>query len=143
MPTYIPVGRVTVLSVIIMTILVYRSFIQEEVVFSGDSTPAYLLANRLNLGFGFLIYFFLIMLSYAIITYYWGPLKEVLSPLLKDTPLKDLIGEANPTPDAVKPLVVACAAAFALGWDAKYNPFGIILKFARDLIRVPDKAMRR
>jgi hypothetical protein len=39
MPTYIPVGGVIVLSVIIMTILVYRSFIQEEVVFSGDSSP--------------------------------------------------------------------------------------------------------
>jgi hypothetical protein len=132
---------VILLSILLMTILAYRSFALREVQFDGAPVAPNLLTNRLYLSSGFIFYWLLIMLSYTIITYYWGPLSKIVAPYLKDTPLEKLVGDGNRTPDTLVPLVVACAAAWALVWDAKYNPFRIMLEFALDLIRVPDKAM--
>ncbi len=132
---------VILLSILLMTILAYRSFVLREVKFDGASVASNLLTNRLYLSSGFIFYWLLVMLSYTVITYYWGPLSKIVAPYLNKTPLEKLLGDGNQTPDAIVPLVVACAAAWALVWDAKYNPFRIMLEFALDLIRVPDKAL--
>jgi hypothetical protein len=131
---------VILLSILLMTIFAFRSFALHEIKFDGALVAPNLLTNRLYLSSGFIFYWLLVMLSYTVITYYWGPMSKIVAPYLKDTPLEKLVGDGNRTPDAIVPLVVACAAAWALVWDAKYNPFRIMLEFALDLIRVPDKA---
>jgi hypothetical protein len=140
MDNYAP-HLVLVLSVLLMLILTYRSFVKEKLSFNNIFVPASLLTNRIGLGAGFTLYVFLIMLAYTVITYYWGPLSDIVSPFLKGTELEKLVGVGNSTPSAIVPIVVAVIAAFALTWDAKYNPFGIILEFVHDLIRIPDKAL--
>lgn len=132
---------VIILSVFVMIILSHRSFTQEEVSFNGGFVSPSLLTNRFSLGWGFVVYFFLVMLAYTVITYYWGPLSVIISPFVQGTDLEKLTAAGDKTPRAIVPIVVAVGAAVALSWDAKYNPFGIILKFAHDLIRVPDKAL--
>jgi hypothetical protein len=137
--TYEPI-LVMLLSSILVVVVIYRSFIKEEIAFNGISVRPTMLTNRLNLTAGFLVYFFVIMLSFTVITYYWGPLGVIVSPFVKDTPIEPLIGDGTKTPEALVPLVVAGAAAWFLAWDAKYNPFAVILQIARDLIHVPNQA---
>ena len=139
MGTYEPI-LVMLLSSILVVVVIYRSFIQEEIAFNGISVRPTMLTNRLTLTAGFLVYFFVIMLSFTVITYYWGPLGVIVSPFVKDTPIEPLIGDGTKTPEALVPLVVAGAAAWFLAWDAKYNPFAVILQIARDLIHVPNQA---
>jgi hypothetical protein len=131
---------VILLSVCLMTILAYRSFALHEIQFYGAVVTPKLLTSRLNFHRGLLFYWCIIILSYAVITFYWGPLSTVVGPYVKDTPLEKLIGEKSQTPAAIVPLVVAGAAAWALAWDAKYNPFRVMLEFALDLTGVPGQA---
>src|SRR5579872_3691322 len=128
------------LSAILIVAVVYRSFIQEGIAFNGISVRPTMLTNRLNLTAGFLVYFFIIMISFMVITYYWGPLSAIVAPFVKDTPIEPLIGDGAKTPGALVPLVVAGAASWFLAWDVKYNPFAVMLQLARDLIHLPDQA---
>jgi hypothetical protein len=147
MGTYAP-SLVIVLSVFLMIVLAYRSFIHEQLSFNGSLIAPRLLANIFTLSCGFLLYLIIILFSYAIITFYWGPLSAVVSPYTAGTPIGKLIGSGNGAGGAISPLasspilplVVACLAAWVLTWDAAYNPFAVILKFVHDLVRIPDKA---
>jgi hypothetical protein len=139
MGPYAPIA-VLIVSISFMIALVYNSFTNQRLQFGGAEISAYFLTNRSSFRWGLFVYFSLVMLLYSVVTYYWGPLSNITSPLLKDTQFQKFVGSGNTAPDAVIPLIVAMSAAGLLGWDAKYNPFGIILQFVHDLIRIPDRA---
>ena len=136
---------VLLLAILVLTTLAARAFSARLVQFAGAPAVPSVLTSRLGFRAGILSYCLLLILFYVCSTYYWGPLKVALWPIVDDIdflkPYSALLNPGASTGEAVIPWIVAIVAAIIFTWDSKYNPFTIVLEGIFDCLQIPDKAI--